>query len=542
MPKKGQTSLEQLIITGIGLTFIALIFYLSINMANDNVRVSQAKDSVDKLAKSADYVYSLGPGSKDTVRVTLPQGMRFLNTSDNHIHMRVSLSSGDADVFANTKGALIGSIPQFSSQQDVAVIATADGKIQFGNDLLTCFPSSITQSIAQGGSNSSTVTVANVYGSQITNISATISTISDITTVTQPASILNASGTTSAGLSFSVPLSKAVGTYSGVLTVNGSNSSQCITTVTIFVTRLGGADTQGPLVTSITTSPAHPHASSTITINAVGDDTTTGNSSIALCQVQVDNSGIWNDMSASDGSYSSPVENVSFTFGTLSQGAHTAYVRCIDSAGNIGSQATHTIAAVKKEILIITASAAPNSAEQKWIDWIDTHSSGAGFTWDYDQVGGAGIGTTTNVTDYGIVVMPSAPNSDTNLYSNLNSYKATNYIVLTSTAIKFGISNLNVGSGNGVQNTRSALHVQASHYVTTGFTVGTNVTISTSSQSIDYHTSFTGTNVLTVDNDLTGGTVIDGGNVITYGANEPASFNSNGNLIATRILDYALSN
>lgn len=107
---KGQASLEQLIVTGIGITFIALIFYFAINSANDNVQAAQAKDSVDKMVKAADYVYSLGPGSRHTIGIYLPQGVEFVNISGKRIHIQVSIPSGNSDAFANTRANVSGNV------------------------------------------------------------------------------------------------------------------------------------------------------------------------------------------------------------------------------------------------------------------------------------------------------------------------------------------------------------------------------------------------------------------------------------------------
>lgn len=69
MYKKGQTSLEQLIITGLAITFIATAFYVSATIISDNAKIAQANDAVMKLKNAADYVYSTGPGSKEIIRL-----------------------------------------------------------------------------------------------------------------------------------------------------------------------------------------------------------------------------------------------------------------------------------------------------------------------------------------------------------------------------------------------------------------------------------------------------------------------------------------
>ena len=92
MGLRGASSIEYLFITGIAISALAIIVLISMNTGSDSIRVAQAKDSVEKLALPADYVYSLGPGSRETVSVYLPQGIDFINISEDRIHMRVALS------------------------------------------------------------------------------------------------------------------------------------------------------------------------------------------------------------------------------------------------------------------------------------------------------------------------------------------------------------------------------------------------------------------------------------------------------------------
>jgi|GEM_PF-2302881 hypothetical protein len=345
MHRKGQSSLEQLLVTALGLAFIALIFYFAISFATDNIRAAQGKDAVEKLANAADYVYSLGPGSKDTVNLFLPEGVEFLNTSGNRIHLRISLSSGSTDIFANTKTAIIGSLPGTSGPMTVDVISTSSGKVMIGGDLITCNPTTIMKSFVQGGSGTDSVSITNVVDYTINDLGASVSgNILDLVSIsTPPSSSLSAGASTSTGLSFSVSTSKTVGTYSGQLIVNGTNSSECSTSITVIVTRVGGPDTQGPAVTSLSYSPISPTSSTPITVNATGSDASTGNSTIAMCQVQIDNSGIWNDMTANDGAYNQITENAYYNLGTLSNGTHTISVRCIDESLNIGTASTTII-------------------------------------------------------------------------------------------------------------------------------------------------------------------------------------------------------
>ncbi len=655
MSKKGQASLEQLMVTGLALTFVALIFYIAINYANDSVRATQGKDTVDKIAYAADYVYSLGPGSREIVRVNVPEGLEAFDVSGNRVYVRASLSSGSSDFFANTRASLFGSLPTNPGPQDIILSVTPNGSVRIGVDQLTCTPSSITKTFVQGDTGSDSVAVKNVVDFQIDGVAATLSgNMGDVTTLVQPSATLAPGGSTSVGLNFNIPLSTTPGTYSGYVNVNGTNSSICFTQVTLFIARVGGPDTSGPIVSSLTHAPPTPSTSSVITINATGDDSTTGNSTILMCQAMLDGSGIWNDMVAVGGSYgesstqavsyllgpltngthnvsvrcidsvfnvgntsftsfsvvsggdvtgpivtalsygpasptvssnitvnatgsdattgnrnvsmcqiqldggafnnmtafgtaynTSVTQNANHSLGTLSKGSHTIGVRCIDSVGNIGSINTTTITVSRKSILLVTQSAAPNTAEQAWLTWIQTHSSALSLDWGVDQVGRASVtGGTTNLSNYRIVVLPTAPNSDVTLYSILNGYKmGGNHVVLVGSAINNGISKLNVGSGSGsTSNNQLNIKIQASHYITTGYSVGSTYTISTANQQVTYHSASTITNAASVISGDTRGTILAGSNVTTFGAQSPNLFNVNGNTFATRVLDYALNN
>lgn len=344
MYRKGQSALEQIIITSLGIAFIAVIFYFSINFANDNTRVSQAQDTIDKLAKAADYVYSLGPGSKDVVTVYMPEGMRYANITGSTIKIRISLSSGDSDVFANTKAELIGVLPQFSGPQDVTVTALSNGKVKFGEADLTCDPTSITKTIEQGGSSSSSVVIKNVGEFFISGINASFSEqITGLVSaeVFEGAS-LNPEESGTVILNFDVPIDQVVGTYSGFLVINGTGQSECLTSLTIFVTPLGGPDLSGPIISDIYHSPIEPGFATPITISALSSDATTGGSTVSSCDLEIDYSGIWNNMNAVDGAFDSITENINLSIGTLGTGTHTVRLKCIDALYNLGPVASYT--------------------------------------------------------------------------------------------------------------------------------------------------------------------------------------------------------
>lgn len=549
--RKGQSSLEQLIIVSIGLTFIAAIFYLALNMSNDNIRISQAQDMVEKLAKSADYVYSLGPGSKDVIDVFVPEGIVFTNISNHTIHVRLSLSSGYSDVYADTKPSLTGELPRIPGPREIPVMYTESGKVMLGDSLLACSPIVITKTFMQGENGTDSITVTNVGNIMLENISGTQDgNLGDIMIITQPASTLDEGESSIAGLTFTVPSDKVPGSYSGFVTFRGEpvndtdKETECSTIVTVFVKSPDPPDDMGPIVITMSNSPRNPSIHSRVKIKATGDDSSTGGSVVINCQMELDGSGIWNDMEPIDGAYDEVKEGVTFSVGPLAEGDHFATVRCIDEYMNVGPERIEnfTVRFYIKEILFITMDSAPSAEEQLWIDWIDTHSSGEGLAWNYDIVPKIDITSgTVDPGNYQVVAFADYPNTDTALDGIMITYRNTaHYIILLGTAMKFGIPNLDVGTGNAGSHARDSLKVQTDHYVTDGYTIWEVYNLTSGDFNIHYHPSFDAMNIMSMEDSDIRISVGDASFVIAYGPTRPDMFVTDGELFARRVIDHAI--
>ncbi|VVB58757.1 Uncharacterised protein [Candidatus Anstonella stagnisolia] len=382
--RRGQASLEQLIITGIALFIVAMIFYFSINYARDSSRIAQGKDAVEKLAKSADYVHALGEGAKTRVDLYIPEGVEFVNASGGRIQMRISLSSGETDVFANTQAALVGEIPIISGANQVSVATTANGNVMFGEDYISCSPSSVVRSFVQGGSGNDSVVVGNIADFTISGISANLSgEAAGLVSLGSYASSLGAGNSTSVPLGFSIPSNQAVGTYGATLVVSASNFSECSTQITVSVSSSFGPDTQGPVVTSVTHFPASPNNATAIVVNASATEVGVGNGTISLCQLQIDASGVWNDMG---GTYGQTTASTTYSIGPLATGAHNVSVRCVDSSGNVGNLSSDSfvvIAAAETQGPVVTLIAV------------------------YDSQAAANVSTTANENTVGTATCPA---------------------------------------------------------------------------------------------------------------------------------------
>ncbi|MCX8175124.1 MAG: VWA domain-containing protein [Candidatus Micrarchaeota archaeon] len=383
----GQASLEQLAVLSLALLFVSVAFYLASAYSSDSVKISQAEDAVGRLAAAVDYVYSLGPNSREYVTVYLPQDIEFINVSGKGIHLRLRLTSGMTDVAATTKADLIGALPQYRGKQKILVAYLANGKVSIGEAGIACAPQLITRSFNAGQNGSDEIRVGNSAEKEVRGISASLSgSAGAFTSISQPSpnSLLPGENATIA-ISYSVPENQGSGVYGGIVSVDSENDGACITQLAIYVAgkatcpalcasqgyasgtcRQSPAacinsgedhaadfdyacqqpspscccgptqDVLGPLVSFIGSTPSNASAAVPITINATCDDSSTGGSYIKSAQVQIDG-GAWSQMLADDGAFSSNVvERVSRNVGSLFAGQHIAGVRCTDTANNTG--------------------------------------------------------------------------------------------------------------------------------------------------------------------------------------------------------------
>lgn len=119
--KRGQISVEYLILIGVIFLAIIPIFYYALQQSSQNVRMNEANDFVSTLASTADMVYALGPGSQDYVKVVMPGGVENVSISRNEISLKVRIFGGIADIFAYSKANLIGSISTGSGSRHISV-------------------------------------------------------------------------------------------------------------------------------------------------------------------------------------------------------------------------------------------------------------------------------------------------------------------------------------------------------------------------------------------------------------------------------------
>ena len=113
MQKRGQASVEYLILVGVMLAFIIPIFYYSLTEISNSLRINQAESAVNLIAGKIDNVYTLGSGNRETVKITLPKGTVSLGIIENKsIELKLLIFGNQTENFKNTKANnIIGSFP-----------------------------------------------------------------------------------------------------------------------------------------------------------------------------------------------------------------------------------------------------------------------------------------------------------------------------------------------------------------------------------------------------------------------------------------------
>jgi len=124
---KAQVALEYLIIVSLGIILIIPIFYYALTQSSESILISQAQDTVNSVAKTADYVDSLGSGSSSKIVAIIPSNVINSSIQNKTILLRIRTSSGDTDVIAFTKTNVNGTLPTASGYYAIFFNMTGQG-------------------------------------------------------------------------------------------------------------------------------------------------------------------------------------------------------------------------------------------------------------------------------------------------------------------------------------------------------------------------------------------------------------------------------
>ncbi|NOX71465.1 MAG: hypothetical protein GXO64_02080 [Candidatus Micrarchaeota archaeon] len=111
---KAQAAFEYMAIVVLVLVFIVPLWYYGFQTktgVSDDMTLAYAKNTVSKIADTADLVYSQRNNASVRIMVHIPDGVTYTNISGGDIMMRVATSTGEVTVYEMSKANISGSIP-----------------------------------------------------------------------------------------------------------------------------------------------------------------------------------------------------------------------------------------------------------------------------------------------------------------------------------------------------------------------------------------------------------------------------------------------
>jgi len=127
---KSQVSTEYLFILGLIILALIPIIYYATQESSRTLNLNDAQDAVQTLARTADYVYSLGPGTRSIALITIPTGV--YNTRVLGREVIINLS-GYKEVSAFSKANLTGGFPSTPGTYNVPVTLLENGVVLIGD-------------------------------------------------------------------------------------------------------------------------------------------------------------------------------------------------------------------------------------------------------------------------------------------------------------------------------------------------------------------------------------------------------------------------
>ena len=126
---KSQVAVEFLIIVSVAFMIILpFTFYANQLLISykDDTKISLAKNTVNKLGGSVDWVFSQGPAAKQTLEIYIPDDIYNISLENKTILFQIRTSAGVTDVFYETVPLLNGSLPTTSGYYFVSLTAYTD--------------------------------------------------------------------------------------------------------------------------------------------------------------------------------------------------------------------------------------------------------------------------------------------------------------------------------------------------------------------------------------------------------------------------------
>ncbi|MFH1473956.1 MAG: hypothetical protein ABIE55_03615 [Candidatus Aenigmatarchaeota archaeon] len=123
---RGQAAFEYMMLFSIALTLLSILVLFSQQMTarnREDIRVTNAITTVNKIVEAANIVYTQGKPSQITLSVYIPERVDSIEFNNNVMIMTVNIGSAPNDIFAISKAPLQGNISIISGMKKIKIIA-----------------------------------------------------------------------------------------------------------------------------------------------------------------------------------------------------------------------------------------------------------------------------------------------------------------------------------------------------------------------------------------------------------------------------------
>ncbi len=138
--KKGQIAVEYMIVMGVILIALSPFVYKEVNKYVVKARINEANNLANDITKSADSLYSLGPGNQKHLYIDVPKGVTEVNIHEREISFTVNTPDGTKDIITITKGYVTGVIPIGSGAHKIKMKVLETGIVLIGDPYCSVLP------------------------------------------------------------------------------------------------------------------------------------------------------------------------------------------------------------------------------------------------------------------------------------------------------------------------------------------------------------------------------------------------------------------
>ena len=123
---RAQSAFEYMLIVIIAMTFMTPVWiYISMVKTEtyNELSLTYAKNSVEKLASTSDLVYSQGAPARVLVSIYIPEGVQDFEFINNTVNLKVTYMDTVTDVFAESRARMNGTLPTVEGNYNMIIEA-----------------------------------------------------------------------------------------------------------------------------------------------------------------------------------------------------------------------------------------------------------------------------------------------------------------------------------------------------------------------------------------------------------------------------------